>query len=122
MRYVQIQESWLTGTIPDSLGTGWTKLHTFLVDGNFLWGSFPITFEGNEFLGTVFIDNNRFNGTFPNVFTTLKNLEWLEADNNFFTGELPSEVANLKSLSEFCLSFRRCLAAFIGYDWTLLRA
>ena len=82
MRYVEIQDDWLVGTIPDALGTGWKKLHTFLVGGNVLGGGFPSTFAKNEMLGTLFIDRNRFNGTFPAVFSTLKSLEWLDAENN----------------------------------------
>ena len=102
MRWFEIQDDYVIGTIPDALGTGWTNLHTFLVGGNFLHG-FPQTFENNEMLGTIFIDRNRFNGTFPSVFETLKNLEWLDVENNAFVGELPDGLGNLKSLSEFFL-------------------
>jgi len=100
MREVNIQTDFLYGTIPITLGTSWTKLHTFLVGDNFIHGGFPSTFAGNTMLGTIFIDYNRFNGTFPEVFTTLENLEWLDAENNAFTGSLPNALGNLKNLSE----------------------
>lgn len=103
MRYVEIQDDWLVGTIPDALGTGWKKLHTFLVGGNVLGGGFPSTFAKNDMLGTLFIDRNRFNGTFPAVFSTLNSLEWLDAENNEFTGTVPDSIATLKNLSESCL-------------------
>lgn len=109
MLWFEIQDDYLVGTIPDSLGTGWTNLHTFLVGGNFLTGGFPMTFENNELLGTVFIDRNRFNGTFPSVFASLKNLKWLDAESNTFVGEMPAEIGNLKSLSEFLFALCSCL-------------
>lgn len=52
MRWFEVQDDYLTGRIPDSLGN-WTNLHTFLVGGNYLHGSFPSSFEGNEMLGTT---------------------------------------------------------------------
>jgi hypothetical protein len=100
MRYFDIQTDYLIGTIPESLGTNWTKLTAFLVGDNFLSGGFPNTFKDNAMLGTIFINKNGFNGTFPEVFTTLKNLEWLEADNNHFVGSLPDSLGDLKNLSE----------------------
>lgn len=100
MRFVNIQTDFLYGTIPDSLGTNWTKLAAFLVGDNFIGGGFPATFKDNTMLGTIFIDQNKFNGTFPEVFTTLKNLEWLDAENNEFEGSLPDTLGNLKNLSE----------------------
>ena len=101
MRWFEIQDDYLYGTIPSVLGTQWTKLHTFLVGGNFLHGGFPLTFENHEMLGTIFIDRNNCNGTFPDVFATLKNLVWLDAANNTFVGEIDAGIADLKSLSEF---------------------
>ncbi|KAL7537964.1 hypothetical protein ACHAXR_008184 [Thalassiosira sp. AJA248-18] len=99
MRWFAIQDDYLIGTIPDDFGTGWTKLHTFLVGGNFLTGvGFPLTFENNEMLGTIFIDRNLLNGTFPSVFTTIKNLKWLDAEKNTFVGEMPIGIGDLKSL------------------------
>jgi hypothetical protein len=100
MRYVEIQDDWLVGTIPSELGEGWRKLHTFLIGGNVMSGVFPTSFADNEFLGTVFIDRNNFNGTFPTVFDTLKNLEWLDAEGNAFTGSLSPGIGELKNLSE----------------------
>ena len=100
MRYVEIQDDWLIGTIPTELGRGWRKLHTFLIGGNVMHGGFPSSFANNEFLGTVFIDRNNFNGTWPTVFDTLKNLEWLDAEGNGFTGSLSSGIGELRSLSE----------------------
>jgi len=98
IRWFEIQEDYLTGTIPESIGRTWKKLHTMLLGGNFLHGGFPDAFENNDMLGTIFIDRNLFNGTFPNVFTTLKNLEWLDAETNNFVGTIPDEISNLKSL------------------------
>ena len=63
MRWFEIQDDYLVGTIPDTLGTGWRKLHTLLLGGNYLSGAFPDTFEGNELLGTIFIGRNKFVGT-----------------------------------------------------------
>ena len=103
MRWFEIQDDYLVGTIPDELGTGWPNLHTILVGGNYLHGGFPETFQDNEMLGTIFIDRNRFNGTFPSVMSTLKNLEWLDAANNTFVGTLPGDMGDLKLLSEFTL-------------------
>lgn len=100
MRYVEIQDDWLVGTIPSELGRGWRKLHTFLIGGNVMSGGFPTSFANNEFLGTVFIDRNNFNGTWPTVFDTLKNLEWLDAEGNAFTGSLSPGIGDLKNLSE----------------------
>lgn len=102
MRYVEIQDDWLIGTIPDDLGRGWRKLHTFLIGGNVMHGGIPSSFANNEFLGTIFIDRNNFNGTWPTVFDTLKNLEWLDAEGNGFTGTLTPGIGELKSLSK-CL-------------------
>ena len=101
MRWFEIQDDYLYGTIPSVLGTKWTKLHTFLVGGNYLEGDFPDTFEGNEMLGTIFIDRNQFDGTFPNVFATLKKLDWLDMEGNKFRGEMDAGIADLKLLSEF---------------------
>lgn len=101
MRYVEIQDDWLIGTIPDDLGRGWRKLHTFLIGGNVMHGGIPSSFANNEFLGTVFIDRNNFNGTWPTVFDTLKNLEWLDAEGNDFTGTLSPGIGELKSLRIF---------------------
>ncbi|KAL7540796.1 hypothetical protein ACHAXR_010384, partial [Thalassiosira sp. AJA248-18] len=98
MRWFEMQDEYLIGTIPDSLGTGWKKLHTMLLDNNYLHGGFPDTFENNEMLGTIFLDHNRMNSTFPSVFSTLKNLEWLDVKNNQFNGTLPDDISNLKSL------------------------
>ena len=103
MRWFEIQDDYLIGTIPNALGTGWTKLHTFLVGGNYLHAGFPDTFEGNEMLGTIFLDRNQFNGTFPSVLSTLRNLKWLDAENNNFVGQLPDGIGDLKSLSESIL-------------------
>ncbi len=106
MRYVEIQGDYLFGTIPDDLGRGWRKLHTFLIGGNYMHGGFPSTFANNEFLGTIFIDHNFFNGTWPTVFDTLKNLEWLDAEGNDFSGTLTPGIGKLKSLSKrvsFCM-------------------
>ena len=100
MRWFEIQDDYLVGTIPDALGIGWANLHTFLVGNNYLWGEFPSTFENSEMLGTIFIDRNRFNGTFPGFVTTLKNLVWFDAARNSFVGELPLEMGSAKSLSE----------------------
>lgn len=105
MRFVNIQTDFLYGTLPDSLGTNWTKLTAFLVGDNFIGGGFPDTFNGNTMLGTIFIDDNQFNGTFPEVLTTLKNLEWLDAENNFFEGSLPDSLGDLKNMSELCRLF-----------------
>jgi hypothetical protein len=102
MRYVEIQDDWLTGTIPTELGTGWRNLYAFMIGGNVMSGEFPKSFANNEFLGTVFIDRNNFNGTWPTVFDTLKNLEWLDAEGNNFTGSLSPGIGDLKSLSESC--------------------
>lgn len=101
MRYVEIQDDWLIGTIPTELGRGWRKLHTFLIGGNVMHGGIPSSFANNEFLGTVFIDRNNFNGTWPTVFDTLKNLEWLDAEGNDFTGTLSPGIGELKSLRIF---------------------
>mmetsp|Transcript_10564 Transcript_10564/g.16057 ORF Transcript_10564/g.16057 Transcript_10564/m.16057 type:complete len:721 (-) Transcript_10564:1143-3305(-) len=101
MRYVEIQDDWLIGTIPKELGIGWRKLHTFLIGGNVMYGGIPSSFANNEFLGTVFIDRNNFNGTWPTVFDTLKNLEWLDAEANDFTGTLTPGIGELKSLRIF---------------------
>jgi len=98
MRWFEIQDDYLFGTIPSTLGTGWTKLHTFLVSGNSLSGGFPRTFESNKMLGTIFMGHNQFGGTFPNVFTTLKNLKWLDVEDNGFVGDLPTEMGELKAL------------------------
>lgn len=100
MRYVEIQDDWLIGTIPDDLGRGWRKLHTFLIGGNVMHGGFPSSFANNEFLGTVFIDRNNFNGTWPTVFDTLKNLAWLDAEGNDFTGTLSPGIGELKRMRE----------------------
>lgn len=102
MRYVEIQDDWLIGTIPSELGTGWRKLHTFLIGGNVMHGGIPSSFADNEFLGTLFIDRNNFNGTWPTVFDTLKNLEWLDAEGNDFTGTLSPGIGELKSMSKSC--------------------
>ncbi|KAL7551210.1 hypothetical protein ACHAWF_014424 [Thalassiosira exigua] len=101
MRFFQVQNDYLIGTVPGELGTSWTKLNTLLLGGNFLEGTFPETFGGNEMLGTVFVDRNKFRGTFPSLFGMLENLEWLDAEGNDFEGELPATMADLKSLSEF---------------------
>eukprot|EP00956_Cyclotella_meneghiniana_P019973 scaffold34752_cov72-Cyclotella_meneghiniana.AAC.6 len=116
MRYVEIQTDYLYGTLPESLGTGWTKLHTLLLGDNFIGGGFPSSFADNNMLGTIFIDHNRFNGTFPEVFTTLKNLEWLDAENNRFEGSLPSTVASLKSLRILNLN-NNSLTGYIPDTW-----
>ena len=100
MRYVEIQDDWLIGTIPDDLGRGWRKLHTFLIGGNVMHGGIPSSFANNEFLGTVFIDRNNFNGTWPTVFDTLKNLAWLDAEGNDFTGTLSPGIGELKRMRE----------------------
>ena len=84
MRYLEIQNDFLYGTLPDQLGA-WTKIEAFLVNDNFFTGSFPDSFRDHGFLGTVFTNGNDFNGTLE-VIPTLKNLEWLEAEDNRFTG------------------------------------
>ncbi|KAL3817596.1 hypothetical protein ACHAXA_006485 [Cyclostephanos tholiformis] len=115
MRWLGIQESYLTGTIPESLGQ-WTNLLTFLVGGNYLEGGFPESFEYNEMLGTIFIDRNNLNGTFPSVFTTLSNLEWLDAANNRFTGTIPEEIGNLKSLRQINVN-NNSLTGYLPTSW-----
>ena len=100
MRWFEIQDDYVVGTLPESLGN-WRQLHTLLLGGNYLEGGIPDTFAQNELLGTIFIDRNNFNGTFPTVFATMKNLEWLDAEQNGFVGTLPSEMGRLKDLSEF---------------------
>jgi hypothetical protein len=115
MRYVEIQTDFLYGTIPESLGTNWTKLNAFLVGSNFLSGSFPSTFQDNTMIGTIFIDYNRFSGTFPEVFATLKNLEWLDAENNQFSGSLPDAIGNLKTLSELVIEIELLWYAVLIY-------
>ena len=104
MRWFEIQDDYLFGAIPLSLGVGWKKLRTFLVGGNFLYGNFPDTFAENEMLGTIFVDRNGLNGTFPRVFGTLKNLKWLDAEDNEFMGELPDGIGELKALSKCAVS------------------
>ncbi|KAL7511587.1 hypothetical protein ACHAXN_008577 [Cyclotella atomus] len=116
MRYVNIQTDFLFGTIPESLGTNWTKLTAFLVGDNFIGGGFPITFKDNEMLGTIFIDQNEFNGTFPEVFTTLKNLEWLDAENNNFEGTLPDSISDLKNMRILNLN-NNSLTGYIPDTW-----
>lgn len=101
MRWFEIQQSYVIGTIPESIGRKWTKLHTLLLGYNNMHGGFPDAFANSEMLGTVFVDHNGFNGTFPSVFGTLKNLEWLDAENNGFEGGLPASIGDLKSLRIF---------------------
>lgn len=116
MRWFEIQDDYLIGTIPESLGS-WTKVHTILLGGNYLEGAgLPSTFADNEMLGTIFIDRNRFNGTFPNVFTTLKNLEWLDAEANDMVGTLPEGIGNLKSLRILNVN-NNSLTGFIPDTW-----
>ena len=116
MRWFEIQDDYLIGTIPESLGS-WTKVHTILLGGNYLEGAgLPSTFADNEMLGTIFIDRNRFNGTFPNVFATLKNLEWLDAEANDMVGTLPEGIGNLKSLRILNVN-NNSLTGFIPDTW-----
>ena len=57
MRFFETQGYDLTGTIPNSIGTNWSKVTAFLVNWNQLDGTLPFA-NNNQMLGTIFMNGN----------------------------------------------------------------
>jgi hypothetical protein len=102
----------LTGTIPSSIGTAWTKLTAFIANENSLSGSFPFT---SPLLGTILLNNNNVEDDVNTLFSHI-NLSRLEANNNKFTGTLPKSMTELQYLSKTNTIYHLCQMPNIKYS------
>lgn len=103
MRYFEMQDQDITGTIPNQIGSSWTKLHSFFISGNDLDGSYP--FSENSSLGTVLMNYNKIEDDVASLFSS-KNLVWMEAEGNRLNGTLPESMAQLQYLGKKAIQFK----------------
>jgi hypothetical protein len=85
-----------------------SRLHNFLVNNNYIPGSFPDPFLSNNHVMEYFIANNNcFTGTIPSSLPELKGLVQLFMEYNFFSGPLPENIGDLERLVILTLNNNR---------------
>lgn len=81
------------------------KLNALSLQDNFLTGEIPSSIGSiSSSLTSLALGNNRLGGTIPLELFLLSNLQVLRLDQNDFTGPLPIEIGQLSSLMELNIS------------------
>lgn len=120
---ISLPDQGLSCTFPQSF-TAFEKLQSFTLDGNHLYGKFPLTILSslpkltyismtkNQFTGTIpqtigsklidliyfDVSANKLNGSLPDSISYMSNLTYLSVFGNQLTGTLPVSYGNLHNL------------------------
>lgn len=106
LRFFQMKNNNLFGTIPTALFADLPALETVGLHGNRLVGAIP-PFEGTNNLVTLSLGENQLEALPTAGFDTLGNLEVLYLQRNLLEGTVPSEIVNLPSLRQLWLQENR---------------
>uniref|UniRef100_A0ACD5VC76 Uncharacterized protein n=1 Tax=Avena sativa TaxID=4498 RepID=A0ACD5VC76_AVESA len=127
LKFVDVGENMLYGSIPDDLGTKFPKMETLGLYCNHFTGTIPSSISNLSYLAGLDLSNNRFSGYVPptlgrlgalislnlpnnkleandnkgwEFITSLANcsqLEYLAFGGDFFGGKLPGSIVNLST-------------------------
>ncbi|XP_017240727.1 receptor-like protein 35 [Daucus carota subsp. sativus] len=98
-----IEQTSLSGEIPDSIRYLKSLTTLELLDGNFS-GTISRSIGNLTQLTSLFFANNYFSGAIPDSLGNLQNLTQLTISGSKLIGQIPSLVANLKQLETLYLS------------------
>ncbi|CAB9510759.1 leucine Rich Repeat [Seminavis robusta] len=100
---LQIDENWLTGTIPSEVGL--FPMEVVHLHQNQLSGSLPVELSAHTSLKILLLGYNDLTGTVPSEFGLLTSLKGnLYLGHTHISGTLPSEIALLSTLQDIDLS------------------
>ncbi|XP_070664467.1 putative receptor-like protein kinase At3g47110 [Malus domestica] len=103
LQWLIINDNNFGGTLPMSVCNLSTKLHTFWVGNNRIYGSIPSGIGNLVSLESLLWENNSFTGNIPSDMGKLSNLGKLEIFMNKLSGNIPSSLRNLTKLFHLML-------------------
>jgi Leucine-rich repeat (LRR) protein len=118
LRYLNLKDNDLSGSIPSSLGgAGQGQLMFLSLRENRLTGALPSSLAALSRLGLLLLDSNLLAGRLPDIFGSMRELEYLSLSYNCLSGAIPSSVGNLALMTNFLFnrnSFTGSLPSSIG--------
>ncbi|CAL5334536.1 unnamed protein product [Camellia sinensis] len=100
LEYLNLDGCYLTGSIPEEIGS-LSKLTTLYLSANYhLEGLLPLTLGNLTQLVQLHISNTNISGPIPSCIGQLTNLNNLDLSLNHFNGSIPREIGKLKNLVE----------------------
>ncbi|GLJ56305.1 hypothetical protein SUGI_1215690 [Cryptomeria japonica] len=127
LKYLQLSENYLTGTLPSSISHLSSRLFSWTLDSNKIEGNIPngignltnlviLDLSNNHFSGSIplalshhpnlqklFLDKNNLNGRIPESFGHAKRLGLLSLSENMISGEIPKSLGDLPQLRDLVL-------------------
>ncbi|GKU97127.1 hypothetical protein SLEP1_g10307 [Rubroshorea leprosula] len=100
---LDLNNSWLSGSIPPSLGN-LTKLRELFLGSNRLNGSIPPEIGKLHNVVTLDLSSNSLSGSIPPTLFHLTSLTELYLNSNILEGHIPGDIGNLPSLQCLYLS------------------
>ncbi len=100
IRWIELDENNLTGSIPPQIGN-LTNLNRLVLRFNNLEGNIPIEVGNLTNLKNLWLRSNKLEGEFEELIDILVNIPQLESlriHHNEFTGTIPKEIQNMTSL------------------------
>ncbi|KAL7247831.1 hypothetical protein ACSBR2_002693 [Camellia fascicularis] len=100
LEYLDLYGCYLTGSIPEEIGS-LSKLTRLYLSANYhLEGLLPLTLGNLTQLVQLYISNTNICGPIPSSIGQLTNLTTLDLSLNHFNGSIPPEIGKLKNLVE----------------------
>eukprot|EP01018_Ginkgo_biloba_P027890 Gb_17630 [translate_table: standard] len=103
LRELVLEDNYLSGILPVSIGQLSTKLSMLHLDGNYIRGEIPQQIANLTNLTFLDLSFNNFTGCIPKAVGSLQNLERLYLDVNRLEGNIPSDIGQLKTLGVLSL-------------------
>ena len=92
-----------SGSLPETIGEGWSKMTNFQIQGNVFTGSLPPSLGNWTNLNWLNVQSNHLTGSLSETFGAWSKLEYCLLNANSFTGALPSAIVNW-NLFQFTIS------------------
>ncbi|CAL5387459.1 unnamed protein product [Camellia sinensis] len=100
LEYLNLYGCYLTGSIPEEIGS-LSKLTWLYLSANYhLEGLLPLTLGNLTQLVQLHVSNTNISGPIPSSIGQLTNLTTLDLSLNHFNGSIPPEIGKLKNLVE----------------------
>lgn len=123
LRYLNINDNLLSGTIPEYL-CNITTLLMLDLSNNQLSGQIPLCLGNLRRLSLLNLGNNSLHGKIPSSLGNMEVLLYLHLNNNELSGELPLSMGNLTNLEVFDLGENQVngsLPTWFGENFMYLR-
>ena len=93
-----------SGSLPETIGEGWSKMTDFQIQDNAFTGSLPPSLGNWTDLTKLNVQRNHLTGILSDTFGAWSKLEYCLLNENSFTGALPSSIINW-NLLQFEISY-----------------